>query len=226
MPGRFGALLERIQMVQKPERTRQALINAAGELFSVHGLDGTSTREIADRAGSNVGGIHYHFGSKENLYAAAVIHAARHTVEPRHEPISDEALSSPEGVSQALRALIRGRFAALYSDEYPRWHGMLIGRCMIDSPASVVEVIEKVVRLDTIALIGLIRRARADLTEEEAIMWVFTFFSQMIFYCQNREAALSLMNQEEFNEGFFLRSADHTVRIMIQGLGLPEPAGS
>jgi AcrR family transcriptional regulator len=44
-----------------------AVINAAGELFSLHGFDGVSLRDIAGKAGVNHGLIHRHFGSKENL---------------------------------------------------------------------------------------------------------------------------------------------------------------
>ncbi|HOD16336.1 MAG TPA: TetR/AcrR family transcriptional regulator [Spirochaetota bacterium] len=44
-----------------------AVIGAAGELFSRHGFDGVSVRDIAKRAGVNHGLIHRHFGSKENL---------------------------------------------------------------------------------------------------------------------------------------------------------------
>ncbi|HPA72785.1 MAG TPA: TetR/AcrR family transcriptional regulator [Spirochaetota bacterium] len=44
-----------------------AVVDAAGELFSRHGFDGVSLRDIAKKAGVNHGLIHRHFGSKENL---------------------------------------------------------------------------------------------------------------------------------------------------------------
>ena len=52
------------------EQTRHALIRAALRLFGSQGFDGTSTREIAAAANSNIGSIAYHFGSKEGLRAA------------------------------------------------------------------------------------------------------------------------------------------------------------
>jgi AcrR family transcriptional regulator len=45
-----------------------AVISAAGELFSRHGFDGVSIRDIAKKARVNHGLIHRHFGSKENLW--------------------------------------------------------------------------------------------------------------------------------------------------------------
>lgn len=45
----------------------QVLLDAALELFSEHGFDGTSVRMIAEKAGMNIAMISYYFGSKENL---------------------------------------------------------------------------------------------------------------------------------------------------------------
>ena len=59
------------------EETRAALIQAAGELFTEFGVDGVSTRAIAERAGENTGNIHYHFGSKEGLHLEVLRHATR-----------------------------------------------------------------------------------------------------------------------------------------------------
>jgi len=47
--------------------TRQALLDAAEELFAEQGIDGTSLRAITRHAGANVAAIHYYFGSKEGL---------------------------------------------------------------------------------------------------------------------------------------------------------------
>ncbi len=44
-----------------------AVIEKAADLFSSHGYDGVSVRDIARSAGVNHGLIHRHFGSKENL---------------------------------------------------------------------------------------------------------------------------------------------------------------
>ena len=51
-------------------KTKEALINAAGELAAEKGFASVSTRAIALRADENVGSIHYHFGSKEKLFEA------------------------------------------------------------------------------------------------------------------------------------------------------------
>lgn len=54
--------------------TRQRLLDAALELFGTLGFEGTTTRQLAERARVNLAAIPYHFGSKEKLYLAAANH--------------------------------------------------------------------------------------------------------------------------------------------------------
>ncbi len=50
--------------------TSEAILRAATTLFSQKGINGTTTREIADLAGVNIAGLHYHWGGKEDLLQA------------------------------------------------------------------------------------------------------------------------------------------------------------
>lgn len=59
---------------QQREDTRQRIIDAAIVVFSEFGYRAGSTRDIAERAGTNQGLITYHFQSKEELWKAAADH--------------------------------------------------------------------------------------------------------------------------------------------------------
>jgi AcrR family transcriptional regulator len=54
---------------------RERILAAALEIFAERGFDGARTREIAERAGANLGLLTYYFGGKEPLWRAAVSHA-------------------------------------------------------------------------------------------------------------------------------------------------------
>jgi TetR/AcrR family transcriptional regulator len=55
-----------------PQRTREALLDAAQAEFAAKGLAGARVSEIAARAGVNKQLISYYFGGKEGLYQAII----------------------------------------------------------------------------------------------------------------------------------------------------------
>ena len=44
------------------------MLDAAEELFAIHGYNGASMRSITRKAGVNLAAIHYHLGDKQLLY--------------------------------------------------------------------------------------------------------------------------------------------------------------
>lgn len=59
--------------LSKGERTRQAVIKAAYDLFLEQGYAATSMRQIAERAGLALGGIYNHFENKEAIFSELII---------------------------------------------------------------------------------------------------------------------------------------------------------
>jgi AcrR family transcriptional regulator len=96
--------------------TAAALIDAGRELFARHGYDGASVRAITARAGSNLGAITYHFGTKEAFYEAVIDSALR----PSYERLV-EAASSPGEPLARIERLVRALFGFLYENpDLPR----------------------------------------------------------------------------------------------------------
>lgn len=96
--------------------TATALMRAARELFALHGYDGTSVRAITARAGTNLGAITYHFGSKEALYEAVIESA----MGPSYERLQEAAKADRPALDR-LEAAVRAFFAFLHeSPDLPR----------------------------------------------------------------------------------------------------------
>jgi TetR/AcrR family transcriptional regulator, regulator of cefoperazone and chloramphenicol sensitivity len=75
------------------DQTREALVDAAIEIFGRDGFRAASTRSIADAAGVNQALIGYHFGGKPGLYLAAfdrITHAVEQYLSPVNQSIEDE----------------------------------------------------------------------------------------------------------------------------------------
>lgn len=53
-----------------PEPRTASILNAAERVFGTHGYAGASMRTIADEAGVAQALLHYHYSTKDNLYAA------------------------------------------------------------------------------------------------------------------------------------------------------------
>jgi TetR/AcrR family transcriptional regulator, regulator of cefoperazone and chloramphenicol sensitivity len=52
--------------------TRRQLLEAAGEIFAEHGYAKATSKEICERAKANIAAVNYHFGGKDELYAAVL----------------------------------------------------------------------------------------------------------------------------------------------------------
>ena len=91
-------------------QSRASLIEAGLHLFGRHGFSGTSTRALAQRAGTNVASIAYHFGSKEGLREACARTVAERIIGALG-PATPEAPPSPaeaaDQIERAVRALVR-----------------------------------------------------------------------------------------------------------------------
>jgi len=107
---------------------KQAILEAALKAFSRDGFDGASLPKIADMAGIAHPLIHYHFGSKDNLW--------RETVDYALGDLSREAATirtASRGLSplDRLRVLIRAftHFAARCPDHF----GLILAEARSDS---------------------------------------------------------------------------------------------
>ncbi|MGH2785521.1 MAG: TetR/AcrR family transcriptional regulator [Actinomycetota bacterium] len=72
----------RLQAPEAGPTTESRLLAGATECLRRYGLNGTTSRAIAAAAGANLGAITYHFGSKDELVAQALLETVRGWLAP------------------------------------------------------------------------------------------------------------------------------------------------
>lgn len=72
----------KLQPPAEEQDTKARLIAGATECLRRYGLVGTTSRAIASASGANLGAITYHFSSKDELVAAALLEAVRGWLAP------------------------------------------------------------------------------------------------------------------------------------------------
>jgi AcrR family transcriptional regulator len=101
-------------MARDPERTRQAILDAAARLFAQRGIDAVSLNEINNAAGQrNASSLHYHFGSRDGLLRAVLERhvptiAARRRASLASAPVDDAARTGAVAFVQPLADLLLG----------------------------------------------------------------------------------------------------------------------
>jgi len=86
---------------------RKRILDAAVELFAAHGYDGTSIREIAERADVTQPLVHHHYNSKAELLHAVVKSVTDWATERRHN-LLEEIKGQP--LQDRIRALVAQTF--------------------------------------------------------------------------------------------------------------------
>ena len=122
--------------------TRQALIEAAERLFSERGYGAVGIREIVEAAGANVASIKYHFGSKRDLYLAAV----RWVVEQRPTAGAWESLAVPPRGRLAAASLLAGFLRELLHEMLVADGSRSCQRLMLQEAMRPSEALHDVVR--------------------------------------------------------------------------------
>ncbi len=118
-------------------QTRHALIQAAGELAAERGFSGVSIRAVAQGSGENIGSIHYHFGSKENLFKAVLMEATRDIREKIIPEISADfgndslrgvldSARTPQEQAEMVRTLVRSMMRSFFRNDQPSWYSRVV----------------------------------------------------------------------------------------------------
>ncbi|HOC93401.1 MAG TPA: TetR family transcriptional regulator [bacterium] len=192
--------------------TRQRILDAATEMFASCGYDGVSVRDIAAKAGVNIGAISYHFGGKENLLKAAVaegLGAARQTV----ADINSESLPLDRKLE-----IVFGRFLEFLSGEYsiskiiiaelllgggrlPEIAGAHFTKLAGDMRSMIKQAVDA----------GEIRK-----TDETLLFISFASFPAYLVFA--KPIVEIVRGEKGYSKAFIRKAARHHVRVLFDGI--------
>ena len=206
------------------KQTQDLLINAAGELVAELGFSNVSTRAVADKAGQNIGSIHYHFKSKENLFQAMIRHATR-TV--RNNPLGpfikahSDSLDSPPGQASMVRRIIQRKLQELFDPDRPWWHHKIIYQ-VIRAEENLLKILrDEVMQPEVDAFIEFFQRIDPSLDQEDAFMQTLLTMAPIIYHVESSETILTLMGKSAYPDHYIQKLEDKIVLATQLLLGLP-----
>jgi AcrR family transcriptional regulator len=103
--------------------TRAAILDAARALFASGGISGTSVRAVAAKAGVDPALVHHYFGSKEDLFVAALALP----IDPR-EVLAPIVADGPDGAAERLLRT----FLSVWDDPELQLPLMAVARSLTD----------------------------------------------------------------------------------------------
>src|ERR1700733_14424035 len=175
------------------QRTMTRFLEAAESIFGHHGYEGTSVREIASRAGVNLGPLKHYWGSKRDLF--------RDLMERRLRPIYDEAAARLAALEPAktkrvphadavVACLVEPAF--LVGVKSPpdldfrdpqargRFH-LFFGRCLTDPAPEIVEDTNEMFNDVSLKFFELMRLANPNLSPAELDWRINCIFGTISF---------------------------------------------
>lgn len=203
-------------------KTKEALINAAGELAAEVGFASVSTRAIALLAKENVGSIHYHFGSKKKLLKAVVQTVAQVWKDnPIDELLKQYDSSTPKGQAQAIRAIVHRNIVLLFGKGFPDWYCRVIFQIMQNNNPLRDIFKAEIITPAHEAIKELFRHIDPTIDDKEALLRILIINMPVFFHADRMDYILADLGEIRYSEEYLQKMEDIIVLQTQLLMGLP-----
>src|SRR3954469_13887964 len=179
------------------DTTRERIAEAAGEIFAERGFDGTTVRDICQRAGANVAAVNYYFGDKQRLYVEAVVRAHQWRIEKARLPKWPADTPAETKLADFIKTFIR----RVRIGPEITWHTRLMMREMAHPTEACAELVQSSIRPQFEILLQILRELLpANVSDEKLRLTAFSIVGQCLFYHFADPVIRNLLTAEEYAE--------------------------
>ncbi|HEX5470783.1 MAG TPA: CerR family C-terminal domain-containing protein [Lacipirellulaceae bacterium] len=197
------------------DTTRERIADAAGEIFAERGFDGTTIRDICQRAGANVAAVNYYFGDKQRLYVEAVVRAHRWRMEQFPLPDWPADTTAEQKLTDFVTTFIR----RVRIGPEITWHTRLMMREMAHPTAACVELAQSSIRPQFEILLQILRELVPEgTTVEELRLAAFSIVGQCLFYHFADPVIRNLVTTEDYATLDVQRLAQHITDFSLKSI--------
>ena len=200
------------QLMTSSEQTRARLLDAAREVFSQHGFQDATVREICRRAGANVAAVNYHFGSKDGLLAEALNFASLAALQKAN-------VKADECPRKRLRLFIRDFMLMLLDEKNPSSQCRIMARELADPTPALDKIVREAIAPLHEFLGKLVREIVADrIGEAELRRHVHSILGQCLFYRHSQPVLQRLHPRLRYDHKEIEAIAEHIADFSLAGL--------
>ncbi|MEO8332999.1 MAG: CerR family C-terminal domain-containing protein [Gallionella sp.] len=205
-------MMSEIQIKTASEQTRTRLLEAAREVFSQHGFQGATVREICRRAEANGAAVNYYFGSKDGLLAEALNFAPLKAMQKAN-------VKADECPRMRLRLFIHDFMLMLLDEKNPSSQCQIMARELADPTPALDKIVREAVQPMHEFLGKLVREIAGDrISEAEMRRCVYSIFGQCLFYRHSQPVLHRLHPKLRYDHKEIEAIAEHIAEFFLAGI--------
>jgi TetR/AcrR family transcriptional regulator, regulator of cefoperazone and chloramphenicol sensitivity len=197
------------------ESSKDRILESAGQMFAERGFDGTTVRDICQRAGVNIAAVNYYFRDKQRLYVEAVVQAHRWRMARFPLPPWGDDTPAETKLADFIITFIR----RVRSGPDGTWHSKLMMREMANPTAACAELVQSSIRPQFEILLTVLRELLpADASHDELRLTAFSIVGQCLFYHFADPVIRNLLSADEYAALDIDRLARHITEFSLASI--------
>jgi AcrR family transcriptional regulator len=206
------------------DKTRKRIIDAAGELAAERGFANVSTRAVAERAGENLGSIHYHFGSKEGLFREVVGEAVSGCMQLEYFDAIKQLGDHPgrDELARVMRVVVADEIRNIFHSGRPQWQSRVIYQLMQRDDHLFDLARERMLEPELEAMERFFKLIDPGMDRDTMFLNILILKMPIYAHVDYMKAIQKMMGVDQYSAEYLKRMEDMLVKQSQRLLDLPE----